>query len=601
MSDMDAKWDKQWHQLLTHCHGEEVEARSDFKVSLLAEMRRKMSDRSSVSTETVCVAGGGAFQEMLSSATADATATASIVSSAVIDDNLARLLQTSYTPCHADNEFKSSLLIKLKNKQRAMRSEAALNLEAVDSVTAASSEDATFHAILSRSYETVNSRPEFQNRLLDNLKERQRHSVSVRNKSRRRAFYLSTASGLAAAAMVMFAVWVSPPNINANPPALAHVEAFASLPVPPADQQQLAANTAQKSDLRLTVPDEGMRRMASAESGASSSIIPAGYTTGSVHSGSALADVVPASYSAVPAAFADYRVTDAFKGEVLPRRAYALQNIETNLNEADSQWSAMTSPAEIPVEAGMSFRSTGTSMGHMQFADGSLLTMSPNSLIKATVDGLMVVQGFMLLSVPEVATNRFRLHFAERDLAVEPGTDLAVMVENPDHFAEGGAPAPMVMVVDRPDSGHGGLALARGKNGVGPLFAQQLYRLDHYVTADLPSRTLCDTESQELNQLFKCETVRQEGYPKASFAGGFSGDRDTGSGTTVVLTPAGYHKRGSAWVSDNYRGQETIKLHYLSDAYFGFANARRDLARDLALGGEVVIDGGDGTFYEIVK
>lgn len=593
MSDIDAKWDKQWHQLLTHCHGEDIEARSGFKGDLLAALRRKMSESRSALSETGSVTGMNDALNPVSSAPAQTVAD---------DDNFARLLQNSYTPCHADNEFKSALLIKLKNKQRALQSGAAEEGEAIASAPAASKEDAAFRAILSRSYEPVHSRPEFQSRLLDNLKERQRHTASVRNKSRRRAYFLSAASGLAAAAMVMFAVWVSPPSISANPPALAHAEAFASLPVPPAEQQQLAVNSKQKMDLRLTVPDEGIRRMEVAASGASPSVIPASYNTGSVSSGGGVAEVVPAAFTAVPAEFAEYRVADAFKGDVLPRRAYALQNIETNRDVADSQWSAATSSAAIPIEAGMSFRSTGTSMGHMQFADGSLLTMSPNSLIEATADGLMVVQGFMLLSVPEMAMNRFRLHFAERDLAVEPGTDLAVMVENPDGFAEGGAPAPMVMVVDRPDSGgHGGLALARGKNGVGPLFAQQLYRLDHYVTADLPGRTLCDTESQELNQLFKCETVRQEGYPKASFAGGFSGDRDVGGGTTVVLTPAGYHKRGSAWVSDNYRSQETIKLRYLSDAYFGFANARRDLARDLALGGEVVIDGGNGTFYEIVK
>jgi hypothetical protein len=249
---------------------------------------------------------------------------------------------------------------------------------------------------------------------------------------------------------------------------------------------------------------------------------------------------------------------------------------------------------DVALEPGMQFRAS-EGMGHMEFPDGTLLSLSPDSDLEVTEDGLSVSRGFVLVAVPDSSDGRFRLHFPERDLAVEPGTELAVMVEDPALFAEGGAPAPMVMVVDRP--GSGGLALAKGSNGVGPLFASQLYRLDRYVTPELPGRTLCDAEYQDLENVFKMKTVR-ETLPMAAFAGGFSGNRDL-SYTTTVLSPAGFTRKGDTWVADTYRGEETVKVRYLSDAYFGLANARRDLARSLALGSDAILDAGDGVFYEI--
>lgn len=550
MSDQSTKWDKQWSELLTHCHGMDVQADAGFKAGLLADLKRKASENRHAEPET-----------------------------AVDDAQWGRLMKSAYIPCHPEEGFKNGLLTQLKAKQAKMAAPAI-------------SEDEAIRTILTKSYRPVAPRKEFETRLLENLKDRQRSATQVRRNSRRRTLYLSVASSVAAAAMVMFVVWLSPVGGNATP----------SIP-------------ARSGGLRLTVPDTtvtltppaaslsdtAVASLASATSPAqpvwpianNNDTVFASLDTTPAFESFGRASMEPAAFETVPASYTTYRTADAFSGNPLPDKAFALQNVEMG---AGGAWKSVSEA--IDIQPGDMFRAA-SGMGHLKFSDGTLLSISPDTLLKATADGLMVAQGFMLVAVPSSARERFRLHFEERDIAVEPGTDLAVMVEPTDKFAEGGAPAPMVMVVASKEH-PGGLALARGKNGVGPLFASQLYRLDNYVTPDLPSRTLCDTECQDLGKMFNSETVVQQGLDKALFAGGFAGDREI-SNYATVLTPAGFAKKGNRWIADSYNNEQTVKLKYLSDAYFGFANERRDLSRELSLGAEVVIDGGDGSFYEIVR
>lgn len=432
------------------------------------------------------------------------------------DGNWRRLLRTAYIPCRPDSDFKDSLLAELKAKQSG-------STDALDAIG----------AILKKSYQPVAPRREFETRLLNNLKERQRDTVVLRRSTRRRTLFLSAASSAAAAAVVMFVVWVMPRTDG--------------VPVP-------ALPAAQAAGVSLPVPEAAV---------AAPAVIPAAYEPG---------------YST------GYRVASAFAGPAFADSATVLRNVAFR---RDGE--------RVELAPGVRFRA-GNDMGHMEFPDGTLMSLGPNSLLEVTDGGLSVNRGFVLVDVPESSNERFRLHFPERDIAVEPGTELAVMVEDPALFAEGGAPAPRVMVVDRPGAA-GGLALAKGRNGVGPLFASQLYRLDRYVTPELPGRTLADGESEDLEAMFKTEIVREK-LPMASFAGGFTKDRDL-SRTTTVLSPAGFTKKGDAWVADSYAGGPTRKLKYLSDEYFGFANDRRDLARGLALGGSVILDAGEDVFYEI--
>ena len=539
MSDQNEKWDRQWGILLTRCHGEDVQADAGFKSSLLEDLKRKTVEHRE---------SGQDAQDS--------------------DAQWSRLLKASYVPCHPQESFRNSLLGELKAKQQTVFAAPA----AASGEMEAETEDVAIRTILNKSYEPVQPRKEFETRLLENLKERQRTTSVTRIRSRRRTLFLSAASSIAAAACVMFVVWVMPAN--------------SSVP-------------ARSGNLRLPVPDiapiaavaEPARQSARSES----QFVPASFEPSSNF---ANADVAQAAFENIPAAFTGFRAADAFAGNPLPDHACALQNIQVNSGDG---WTTLAENNEVPLSPGMTFRAV-EGMGHLKFEDGSLLSITPDTLLTTTANGLMVAQGFMLAAVPAASGSRFRLHFAERDIAIEPGTDLAVMVEDPSKFAQGGAPAPMVMVVDGDDA-RGGLALARGRNGIAPLFTKQLYRLDNYVTADMPSRTLCDTECRDL-EMFKTETIRQEGLPMASFAGGFGSDREFGhypSNYTTVLTPAGFSRKGDKWVADSYKGEDTIKLKYLSDSYFGFVNERRDLSRAFALGGQVIVDGGDGSFYEIMK
>lgn len=537
MSEQAEKWERQWSELLTRCHGEAVYANPGFKAHLLNKLRHKTAENR---------------EEARAEANAE-------------DAHFGVLLQAAWRPCEPNSEFRSSLLARLKARQAEIAAETALE---------ARTADPSIQTLLTVSYKPVAARREFQTRLLENMRERQRTAVRLRRSSRKRTIFLSAASSLAAAAAVMFVIWVQPysgSGVGAGSGAVAGVARVSP------------------QALNLAIPD-----VAAVASVAKPAVFPAA----AFGSASNDAMIVPASFggdSRAAPVFAEYRVSEAFARPALPATVRGIRAVECDDGEG---WREMSAGSFTHISPGMAFRTSETT-GHIGFNDGTIITMNPDSRLVATEDGLAVEQGFLLVSVPESASDRFRLHFPERDIAIEPGTDLAVMVEPRSNYAEGGAPAPLVMVIED-DASSGGLALAKGRQGVAPLFAKHVYRLDHYVTADMPGRMLCDTECQDIEKLFRMETVRESGTPKALFAGGFGGmESGLARRSTTVFTPAGFSKRGSVWVADSYRGGPTVRVSYLSDDYFGLANARRDLARALALGGEVIIDGGEGVFYEI--
>lgn len=415
--------------------------------------------------------------------------------------------------------------------------------------------------LLTSAYCPVEARPEFQDRLLDNLKERQRTTIRFRRESRRRSIFASFASSLAAAAAVLFVVWAGP---------------FGGL------------------DNRNPAPASGMEvaeNIGAGMAGAREEVIPAVQESGpsvSVHQPDMAAAIVPAA-----ATEGDWKVASAFAGDALPAKARAT-GLEYNAGQG---WQAVDESSYIGITPGLSFRSSRPTTAGLGFSDGSTILIPPDSEVEATSRGFALRRGAMGVSVPQDAKNELRLDLATHDVSVVPGTLLAVYASSsPDEFADGGAPAPEVMVAD------GGLALARGRAGIGPMLAGNVYQLDNYVTPDLPSRPICNAERQQMEKACSVPSNAPVRAPAQAF------DRNNmnqfvsmPSASGIAPSPAGFVRDGDRWVPKGYAGQETTKIKYLSDAYFSLVNSRRDLAPALSLGGAVVVNAGDGVYYEITK
>ena len=458
------------------------------------------------------------------------------------EDGKWRLLLTkSYVPCTPSPEFKEALLPKL----RAMQLEVA-------PISDEERQDTTIRNLLTKTYSPIAPRREFETRLLENLKERQRNTRQLKVVSRRKTLFLSGISGMAAAAAVLFVVWAMPvaertPDI---PPLTFTAGLSVRTPEPVGDFSLMSAS--------LTAPTAG----------------------NSVQS--------PNAVAALAALDDSYSVDKVFAGLSLPQTVHGV-GMEM---DAGDGWTAMDESAKLALRPGMRFRpaSLETTPKGLGFGDGSsMFVMSEDAVVDATERGMLLASGEVMVTVPEGVEDSFRLHFPERDIAVESGTTVVVAAKNASDYADGGAPAPVVMVLD------GGMALAKGPQGSGPLFGNQVYLVDNYVTPALPGRPLCAVECEQLAPAI-------EEFNRVS--------PDLGPGLLVSLSenssispaaPKGFVKRGSRWQSNDYANEPTVRIQYLSDEYFGFANARRDLAPALSLGSEVVIDGGDGNYYEIYE
>lgn len=451
-----------------------------------------------------------------------------------IDANWSRLLTHAYVPCEPRPHFKEMLLSELQNKQAVIQTEIHA--------------EAGLKAILS-SYEPVTARREFKTHLLDSLKNRQRHTDRMRKKSLHRTIFMSAISSMAAAAVV-FIVWIQP--VIATPESQV-------TPAPTTSPGSMASSR--------SIPDSTFRNiLASSEK------------------------VAPLATAGSALSFAgSYSVSDVFQTPTLPS---TMRGIGMEINYGDG-WQAMDETLIANVMPGIALRPRpDTQTPGLGFGDGSTIHMRPDSVIEATDKGFVVRQGTMTVNVPNNSDSRFYLHFAERDVAMEPGTMLAVTVEPEDRYAIGGAPAPVIKVLD------GGMAVTRSKAGNGVLLANQVYSLDRYITPDLPGRPLCATEFAELEKALLMQPVppAQLGYSAKQLVAGNESIK------AYETSRGGYSKHGNQWVANSYDDDiPTIRVQYLSDDYFGFVNGRRDLATVLALGPEVIIDGRDGNFYEIYQ
>ncbi len=407
--------------------------------------------------------------------------------------------------------------------------------------------------LISTAYVPVEPSREFQTRLLHNLKERQQTTIKKKEETRRRSIFSSFASGLAAAAAVAFVVWLAPTGSNAER------ESYV--------QTQPAAGISSDSFKIDTTNTAGTQLIASTSSDVVGNIQTASLTRNAA------------------SGYESYSVDAAFASPALPK---TVRGVGMQVNDG-SGWRDMDESSVTRVSSGMAFRATRQTAG-LGFSDGSTILMWPEAVITANDHGFAVDQGQLAVTVPAGVDQRFHINLPERDIAIEPGTMLAVNAFYPSRYAEGGAPAPEVKVLD------GGLAVARGKNGAGPLLANQVYLIDNYITPDIPGRPLCSAESAELEGA--CEGP--SGLAPYIVEPSRLVANNTLVNPSVSSGPSGFIKKNGKWVVNSYTdGQPVIKIQYLSDDYFGLANSRRDLGSALAAGPEAIIDAGDGVFYEI--
>ncbi|MDR3078086.1 MAG: hypothetical protein LBV15_04920 [Planctomycetota bacterium] len=450
------------------------------------------------------------------------------------EENWRRLL--SVCQCRPAPEFRASLWERLRARQR-------------ETAGVSRPEDGEENALraMFAAYVPVSPRPKFSDNLLNSLKERQRQTVGSRRVFRRQAIFFSLVSTLAAACYVLI------PIISFNP---------LPGPGPEAARPPILVDVSPISDLDYEAPE----------------------TASAV-------DAMP-----LPASLDGFSAEDLFQGRLLPAKVWA---VELEMS-GDGGWHPLETGRELELKAGQAFRPDPRRSGSaaLAFADGSYIALRDGAVLEATERGFSVQRGALAAEVPAGSSDRLFLHFPERDIAVRPGTSLAVNSAPPEAYAEGGAPAPRVAVSD------GGLAVARGKYGSGALLANHVYDIDSYVSPELPGRGLC---------LVECEDLERQ-FPAAPFADSarlVSGGGGEGGVAAYGLSearrqsyrsspaPAGFRKVGDRWLADSYDHRPAIRIKYLSDAYFALADRRRDLAAALALGPEVVINGGGGEFFEI--
>ncbi|MDR0362520.1 MAG: hypothetical protein LBJ46_07560 [Planctomycetota bacterium] len=502
------KRDEQWGVLLSRCY-EKVEAGRAFRQSLLDELRAKVREYAESVEEA---------QEL-----EDDEESRDIGS----EENWSAFLTGAYEPCEPNLDFKASLILDLKDRQRSL----------VDTKN-----ETVIQELLSTSYDPVQPRREFETRLLENLKHRQKTRIIYKQTIRRRSIFSAVASGLAAAAAVLFVVWLGPVDFRDGSSASQPITSAAASAVP----EVVVFENLKVEPVAISASD----------------------ATENV-------GIIPA----VPAA----PVLAAFASRLLPKTAVGLG---MELDDG-SGWRPMDESILTRVSPGMAFRST-ESTAIIDFDDGANILLRPGAVVRATESGLDIERGELAVSVPSQVTDSLRIVLGDREVAVQPGTMLAVNAHNPDLYAVGGAPAPEVMVAD------GGLALARGRAGVGPLFANQAYLIGNYVTPDLPGRPLCAVE---------CEALERDFAPVFDDYGenGMTQMVSAPAASFTPRAPIGYRAEDGRLIAESYENQDTTKVRYLSDEYFGLANARRDLATSLALGSELILDGGNGVFYEIYK
>ncbi len=324
--------------------------------------------------------------------------------------------------------------------------------------------------LLNQAYDRPEPDEIFRNQLLQRLRGKQ---MQVRARRRRKIITLCTSCATAAAAAA-FVIGVLP--LNGLQPVAAPEPGVAAAPQPGAAQPfatgshyrplpPSAIKIASHGDLR-TAP---FADFVSAPGGSRS---------------------VEASVAPVLAG----TVTPAQITHLDGQYAHAINAIEIRTGTGD--WSALKADSKFMLKKGMQIRTPVGTADPVTVAirNGTMLMLDGMSRIAVGEKDLRLQDGRAVVSLTHSKLG-VELHLAKQELALQPGAMAFLRVEDGDDYAQGGAPAPVMVLLK-------GQALPLQADGAvrsdaNVLSANKVYELYNTGTGRYPSREIGSYESQQ--------------------------------------------------------------------------------------------------------
>ncbi len=264
--------------------------------------------------------------------------------------------------------------------------------------------------------------------------------------------------------------------------------------------------------------------------------------------------------------------------------------------EGSDEWQALADEdSAFPVNARTVFAvpAEAKQSGGVKTSGGIVMVMDPGSELTCDRDTLAMNTGNAYVFVPKDHAP-FSLALPEYNVSVEPGSRIYLRMNRDGKYVAGQEPAPEVMVVD-------GLAFSDSDRGTGPMFPGYSYKLDRYVTPDLPGKKFSSSSATKLRET--------GGGSRLFLADGSSWSKRapaqsvfselTRDGDTAAFDNRSFRYEDGRWFDSTYvDGTPTVKIRYLSTEYNSFLKENRALVPALSLGRNVIV-GKDGAFYEI--
>lgn len=412
--------------------------------------------------------------------------------------------------------------------------------------------------LLKRAYEPVESRPEFREDLLGKLKQRQQVMRQTRSDRRRRnviQFYGSLAALATAAAIVVSilphsSTAITPPPPNKSAPTLEPGTAFveASDETPALESHLVAARPVPAptaSEARTWKP-----------------------TTIEDETKTIIASMATPVQSVGAAALVD-------EPSVPLRVMSPARHVVSK-----SEWHTVAADESVSLGHNECIRSVENTDGEVGIwvGDGSVVGLYPGGELGNRKGDVALCRGEAIVIVHKGA-QPLALRVPDYRLQIEPGSRIFLRVVSGPEYAEGGAPAPCVTVLD-------GAITAKGPHGTGQLRAGSSYRLYSTFINGMPGRTVTDTQRRILptsgrrpslaslastgaairgiDRSAVSDQLREPGELESS-----AGSRDNNE---LVLRGHHFLRRDGRWVAEGVSAgdQPQVRLAYDSPEFYEF-------------------------------